>query len=104
MQRGGTISVIRNGTFTGLNKLKQVELKQNKQLTTIEAGAFDGERSSVVYIDLYDNALQSIDEHLLNWSSIEVWDLAKNEWVCDCQMAWVKHTEFISAAVKDTMM
>lgn len=103
MQDCETIQKIENNTFTSLTKLQQVEFKNNKHLKTIEAGAFQKQNSSVSYLDLYDNALEKLPADLLNWSRVEVWNLGENMWVCDCDMAWVKHTDDISVAVKHTM-
>ena len=80
-----------------------MDIRNNAHLRTIEAAAFAGTFSNVTYLDLYNNSLETLPRDLLNWSLVDTWNLAGNNWVCECHLVWVQLTGEVPLSVRKTM-
>lgn len=93
---------IRNGSFTNLKNLEEIEITNSKKMVFIEPGAFayNGTTSSVTILNLYNSSLMTLSESMLDWERVDSLVLGQNEWVCDCNLLWIKVNENIDEEIK----
>ena len=92
LQLQPNLEAIKNGTFSGMDQLTTLEITSSKKLIAIESGAFDGVNSTVKTLSLHNNSLTTLSEAMVNWSLVKHLVLSQNNWNCDCNLAWIKHS------------
>lgn len=78
---------ITKSTFTGLRKIKTLELKSN-EITQIGPKSFDAALETLTFLDLSLNKLQTLPQNLFktNQENDLSIDLKWNPWHCDCEL------------------
>ncbi|CAL8091708.1 unnamed protein product [Orchesella dallaii] len=90
-----TLKSVQEHAFAGLPSLRELSCQMNYYLTVIDPMAFRGDPETEVedchpkIVRLGDNDLRFIDYPLLVWKDIEILELHRNSWVCDCNLQWV---------------
>ncbi|ODM94931.1 Leucine-rich repeat neuronal protein 2 [Orchesella cincta] len=90
-----TLKSIQEHAFAGLTSLHELSCQTNYHLTLIDPMAFRGDPETEAgdcnpkIVRLGDNDLRFIDYPLLSWKDIDILELHRNSWVCDCDLQWV---------------
>lgn len=77
--------------FVGLDNLEVLRLSNNPRLTYIDKDAFvwaPEAISKLKEVYLQNNALTTLDQHMLDWGAVDVVDIQHNPWQCDCLNRW----------------
>lgn len=89
------LSSIEAHAFTPLKNLISLRLSSNPKLSYIDEKAFDGmfskeniEDANINEVYLSGNNLKVLSAGLLPWKSLQVIDLQRNSWNCDCNLQW----------------
>ena len=82
------LSRIEADAFTGLRGLEILVITNNRMLSNISVGVFRN-LSSLRYLDLHRNKIETFHFGLADWSDIAVVDLRDNPLRCDCHVAWI---------------
>jgi len=85
------LKVVAKEAFVGLENLRSLQMVNNPRLEYIDKRAFlfrDADRQRLSEVYLRGNALRTLHETLLPWTSISKVDIQHNPWACDCHIAW----------------
>lgn len=83
------IKNVSEGSFAGLIHLRKLNLSTN-EIQNLPTGLFDVSKKSLRFVFLDSNALTTLDENLLEWSSLSELQLENNPWTCDCDIEWLR--------------
>lgn len=87
------IESVNNGSFTGLKQIWKLDLSHNS-LKALPSDTFAESKSSLKAVFLNDNLFDSLDEDLLQWSSVQQLSLHNNPWNCSCSLSWIQTYKF----------
>lgn len=79
---------VNDTSFAKLTQLRRLDLSHNL-IDHLPSDAFVDSKSTLRVVLLNDNHLKSLDEKLLQWSSVEQLRLDNNPWICDCSLIWI---------------
>lgn len=95
----GTLKRIKEHSFAGLEKLRELRLSHNHHLEFIDPLAFtfpekdDPDRLQwppIKKLFLNNNNLTSLEERtFIRWEDMEEVHIHDNPWFCDCELQWV---------------
>ena len=85
----GEVQTIEFEAFVNLTSLKILWLHNNKIVGSITKSMFVG-LHSVWYLKLSTNMITGVDDLFSSFSSLEVLDVAENDFACDCSLAWMQ--------------
>lgn len=96
---------IDENALNNLPKLRVLYIENNPHLTEFENGAFDGLANQQPFtleeVYFLYNGLTTVQEKLLPWEKLKVVDLRRNNWSCDCRIAWMANMDYINDDYRD---
>ena len=88
--RGNHIETIYENTFIFLNRIRSLDLSENK-LTTVTPRQVHGMERSLREIFLESNQIVTIDECTFNqFSQLRLINVTMNPLICDCRLRWLR--------------
>ncbi|XP_076453719.1 uncharacterized protein LOC143288926 [Babylonia areolata] len=82
------LTTIEAHAFAGLTRLETLVISNNQLLSNVSWAVFRN-LSSLRYLDLHNNGLETVRSGQADWQDIEVVDLRGNPLRCDCHAAWM---------------
>lgn len=93
------LTIIEKRTFSDLINLQNLTIADNHLLSYIHPSAFNkingNNHFTLKTLDLKRNHLTNLSSEMLPFCKLDVLDLRKNHWNCDCSLLWVKECQNI---------